>query len=89
MSANESRLHDLLRCPESHGKLLPVTQKWTDKLNARIAKSELHDFSGKLVQEPVDDGLLTEDAQYLYPIRNGVVNLFLSDRIVLQPENRQ
>ena len=83
--SEEPDLYDLLRCPQTHGRLLPVTQKWCDKINARIRAGELTDQSGRVVEELIDDGLVTEDDRYLYPIRNGVPNLFVSDRIVLVP----
>lgn len=76
-------LAELLCCPQSHERLLPVTKKWCDRINARIAAGELRDEAGNVVTEPVDDGFVTPDDRFLYPVRNGVPNLFVSDRIVL------
>lgn len=81
---DDAELLDLLRCPETHGRLLPVTRKWIDRLNSRIEAEELRDGSGELVSEPIEDGLVTDDERYLYPIRDGVPNLFMSDRIILK-----
>ncbi len=80
----EPVLHDLLRCPESHERLLPVTGKWVQRLNKQIAAGELQTQKGEHVTSPVDDGLITADDRYLYPVRNGLVNMFIADRIVLK-----
>lgn len=82
--SDELELRELLRCPSTHGRLLPVTSKWIARLNVRIAAGELRTQAGELVTEPLDDGLLTQDDQFLYPVRDGLANMFLADRIVLE-----
>lgn len=79
----EPHLYPLLRCPQSQQRLLPVTSTWTDRLNARIHAGELRTQSGTAVEDLIEGGLITEDDRYLYPIRNGVPNLLIADRIVL------
>ncbi len=82
--ADEPTLAELLCCPQSHQPLLPVTKKWCDDINRRIEAGELNDDSGNVVEESIDDGFVTNDDRFLYPVRNGVPNLFISDRIVLK-----
>lgn len=74
-------LLDMLRCPESHQRLIPLTARGCKRLNAKIAKGEIKDASGNIVTEPIDDGLVTEDDRWLYPVRAGVPDLHLTDRI--------
>jgi uncharacterized protein YbaR (Trm112 family) len=83
MPEDEPTLSELLRCPQTHQRLLPITSTWCDRLNARIHAGELHTESGDVVDELIDGGLITEDDRYLYPIRGGVPSLMVSDRIVL------
>ena len=82
--SDEPDLVELLRCPETHRPLLPVTRKWIDRVNKRIAAGELQTNAGDVVAEPIDDGLVTEDDRYLYPVRDGLANMFVADRIVLK-----
>ena len=84
MSKPERDLFELLRCPTTHQRLLPVTRKWIDRLNARIRAGELSDESGRVVTEVIDDGLVSQDDQFLYPVRAGIANMFIADRIILK-----
>lgn len=86
MGASDPNLADLLCCPEAHTRLLPVTKKWCERINRRIAAGELFDESGNVVEAEVEDGFVTDDDRFLYPVRNGVPNLFISDRIILPVE---
>lgn len=83
--SEEPELYEILRCPETHGRLLPVTKRWISRINVRIDAGELSTQSGKVVTEHVEDGLVTEDDRFLYPIRAGLANMFIADRIVLKP----
>lgn len=84
MTKSEPELFELLRCPETHQRLLPVTQKWVNKLNTRIAAGEVRNQRDDVVSQPIDDGLVTEDDRFLYPVRNGLANMFIADRIILK-----
>lgn len=78
-------LLEMLRCPKSRQRLLPVTKKWIAAVNRRIEAGELRTESGQTVDVAIEDGFVTEDDQYLYPIRDRLPNLFIADRIVLAP----
>lgn len=83
-ATGEPELFEMLRCPQTHQRLLPVTTKWLDRLNKRIAKGEVLRESGESVTETLEDGLLTEDERFLYPVREGLANMFVADRIILK-----
>lgn len=84
--SDELELWEIVRCPESRARLTPVTAKWVTRLNARIEAGELRTSSGELVSEPIQDGLITDNDRYLYPIRDGVPNLVIAHRIVLKDD---
>lgn len=81
--SEDEHLYTLLYCPETHQRLLSITSKWTDRLNARIHAGDLRTESGDVVDELIEGGLITEDDRFLYPVRDGVPNLLIADRIVL------
>lgn len=80
----EPELFEMLRCPQTHQRLLPVTKKWLDRVNKQIAKGELHSESGALREAALEDGLLTEDERFLYAVNDGLANMFIADRIILK-----
>lgn len=84
MKEPEPELFELLHCPETHQRLLPVTKKWIARINTRIEAGELRSQSGEVVTTPLDDGLVTEDDRFLYPVRDGLANMFVADRIILK-----
>lgn len=69
------------RCPETHQALSELDADTLRKVNEAVRTGELKNHAGAMVQQIIDAGLLSEDETYIYPIRDGVPNLLLDDRI--------
>ena len=74
---------DLLRCPISAQTLKPALENVLRDLQERQQGGELRARGGELA-EPFEDGLLTADGAWFYPIRSGIVVL-LADEAVEPP----
>jgi uncharacterized protein YbaR (Trm112 family) len=73
-----------LRCPESRQQLERLPNDRLRELNDAIAEGETLTEDGRPVQRPLDAGLVREDGRYVYPVRDGVPNLLLDDRIPIE-----
>ncbi|QDG53382.1 hypothetical protein FIV42_22340 [Persicimonas caeni] len=82
--ASADSLSKLLRCPETRQELRPLDDSKLDELNEAIRAGELHNHAGDEVEQTLDAGLIREDDAVVYPIRDGVPNLLIDDRIPLK-----
>lgn len=69
------------RCPETHQPLRELDVAQVSALNESVRSGELRNHAGGIVQQIIDAGLIREDGQIVYPIRDGVPNLLIDDRI--------
>ena len=83
MISGSEQLLEILRCPFTRQSLTRMDEAQVDALNAQIAQGVLSDGQGRLVDAPVDGGLLTEDGQVVYPLRDGVYNFYRTDSIAM------
>ena len=72
---------DMLCCPETRTSVVQVTEPLILKINDRIKKGLMKNRAGTLVAEPIDGGLLREDRQYLYPIRNDIPVMLIEEAL--------
>jgi len=79
-------LLELLRCPETHQTLSLAPPELIGRVNSQIATQTLRNRAGKLLEEPLEGGLLREDGAVLYPIR-GKLPIMLIDEGVLTVES--
>jgi uncharacterized protein YbaR (Trm112 family) len=77
---------DTLRCPQTQQPLRPIDSAKLDELNKAIRGGELQNEAGDAVEQTLDGGLVREDDAVVYPIRDGVPNLLVPDRILLAGE---
>ena len=76
-------LLEILACPESKQPLTLADSTLIENLNARILQGTLTNRIGKLVYHGIDGGLVRQDRQYLYPIRDEIPIMLIDEAIAL------
>lgn len=76
-----SALLDILCCPETHQPLRRAVAELVAKLNQQVDAGTLKNRSGKPVSSPLDSGLIREDGQFLYPVRNDIPVMLVGEAI--------
>ncbi|MDH3599103.1 MAG: hypothetical protein OEU26_05625 [Candidatus Tectomicrobia bacterium] len=79
-------LLDILACPESKQPLTLAADEVISNLNSRINQGTLTNRAGKPVTESIDGGLIREDGQYLYPIRDDIPIMLIDEAIALESQ---
>jgi uncharacterized protein YbaR (Trm112 family) len=70
-----------LCCPETRQDLQPAQPELITRLNQRINAGTLKNRAGEVVSQPIDDGLVRADGQWLYPIRNNIPILLIDQAL--------
>ncbi len=83
MSLIDPGLLQILCCPETHQTVSEADPALVNDLNARLASGSLKNRAGHVVSEKLDGGLLRQDRQVLYPIRNHLPVLLIDEAIPL------
>ena len=73
----------LLRCPESLQPLTIAPPELVAQLEAERVAGRLHDRAGKLVAEPIEGGLMRDDATLFFPIRAGIPVLIAAEAVTI------
>jgi uncharacterized protein YbaR (Trm112 family) len=76
----------IYRCPETHQPLEELDETRLSEINEAIRAGELLDHAGATVQQILDAGLMRDDGTCVYPVRDGVPNLLVDDRIALSKQ---
>ena len=79
----DAELLEILACPESHQGLALASQEQLDALNAKIGAGGVKSVGGEAVSEVLEAGLVREDQQRVYPIRDGIPVLLVEEGIAL------
>jgi uncharacterized protein YbaR (Trm112 family) len=83
MSMIEPGLLKILCCPETHQPVSEADAALVTDLNNRIASGSVKNRAGKSVSNKLDGGLLRQDRQILYPIRNRIPIMLIEEAIPL------
>lgn len=81
--AIRKELLEILACPETKQPLTLADTALVETLNARIRAGQLTNRGGESVTEPIEAGLIREDRQYLYPIRDDIPVMLIDEGIAL------
>jgi uncharacterized protein YbaR (Trm112 family) len=81
--AISKELLEILACPETKQPLRLVDPALLETLNERIRQGQVSNRGGETVTEPMDAGLVREDGQYLYPIRDDIPVMLIDESIAL------
>jgi uncharacterized protein YbaR (Trm112 family) len=79
----DANLLRILCCPETHQSLQIAEPALVESVNQKIQAGQLLNRSGKAVTEKCDGGLLRADGKILYPIRNNIPIMLISEGIPL------
>ena len=79
----EVNLLKILCCPETRQPLAPADAATVARLNERIAARGIKNRGGKAVNEPCEGGLVRQDGQVLYPIRQDIPILLIAESVVI------
>lgn len=77
----DATLLTLIRCPVDGQSLVVAPDGLTAKLNELVAQRQLRDRSDGLVEQPMDQALVTADLLRVYPVRGGIPALIPSESI--------
>ena len=79
----EADLLKILCCPETHQPLAPADAATVARLNERIAARGFKNRGGKAVTEACEGGLVRQDGQVFYPIRQGIPILLIAESMAI------
>lgn len=74
-------LLDILVCPESRQPVAAASTDLLARLNTAIESGSTLNRGGDPVTDPVTEGLLREDGQVLYPVRDGIPIMLIDESI--------
>ena len=77
-------LLEILCCPETHQRVNYADAAMIARLNEQIKAGQLKNRAGKAVSEPIDNALVREDQNYLYPIRGKIPVMLIAEAIPLR-----
>jgi uncharacterized protein YbaR (Trm112 family) len=77
----DSKLLDILCCPETKQDVHLVTEKSIKKINAAIKNGTVKNRAGESVKDFIDAGLLRDDKKFLYPIREDIPIMLIDEAI--------
>ena len=79
----DEKLLEILCCPETHQPLARAGAELVDDLNQCIQAGTLVDRVDEKITEPIDGGLIREDGNILFPIRQGIPVMLVDQGIPL------
>jgi len=72
-----------LVCPESRQPLEVADEALMQRLIAAAAAGKLRNRAGRVVQEPIQGGLVRQDRAYVYPVIDDIPVLLVDEAIPL------
>jgi len=79
----DQELLDILVCPETKQALHLAGSDVLGRLNAAIREGVVQNRAGRKVAEPIDEGLVREAGDLLYPIRDDIPIMLIDEAIPL------
>jgi len=80
----DPELLQILVCPETKQPVAPASQELLDRVNRAIQTGELTNRGGETVKDTIDGGVVREDGNVLYPIRDDIPIMLIDEAIELE-----
>lgn len=77
-------LTEILYCPITHLRLLPLKGDQKQKINAMIGEGKLRMANGNRCKSLIEDGLIREDNGVVYEIKDNIPVMLPGSGIVLE-----
>ncbi|MBD3421525.1 MAG: hypothetical protein GF398_15510 [Chitinivibrionales bacterium] len=77
----DKELLDILCCPETKQDIELASEEIISKINAKIKEGGVKNRGGEDVKEIIDAGLVREDRQFLYPVRDDIPIMLIDEAI--------
>jgi uncharacterized protein len=74
----------ILVCPVTHQALQLAEAPLLTRINRAIEAGKLQDQLGRLVKQPIVEGLVRKDGKLLYPVRDGIPVMLADEGISLE-----
>ena len=81
----EQQLLDILVCPETKQPVRIADADLLAQLNDSISQGSVQNRAGDQVTETVAEGLVREDGDWLYPVRDDIPIMLIDEAIPLSP----
>ena len=79
----DAELVQILACPETHQPVRVADEALVQKVNQAIAGGKVVNRDGQPVTDAIQTGLVREDNQYLYPVRDDIPVMLIGEAIAL------
>ena len=82
----DSKLLDILCCPETRGKLSFASDELLQKLNQAVKARTLSNACGEKIDDEIQEALVNEDCSRVYIVRESIPVLLMDEAIRLPLE---
>ncbi len=72
-----------LLCPATRSRLTVADAQVVARLNQAVAAGKLRNVSGEKIERPLEAGLVREDGNVLYAVRDGIPIMLVDEGIAL------
>jgi uncharacterized protein YbaR (Trm112 family) len=80
----DKRLLTILRCPVTHKGLSLAKSATLHAVNNAIKSGGLSNRDGRVLEEPLDEALITDDGKVLYPVSDGIPVLLEGESVNME-----
>ena len=68
----DGKLLEILCCPVSKTPLTRLSSARLEKLNTAIRAGEVQTIQGAVLEQPLNEALITEDSKVIYPVIDNI-----------------
>ena len=77
----DQQLLEILACPETKQPVRLADDALVQRINAAITAGSLKNREGQRIDGPIQAGLIREDGQFLYPVRDEIPIMLITEGI--------